>query len=301
MAAEDIQPGTEIAELHCEIFGDVPKKDGTAYERLAAVVLAGLGWIDVEHDRVKRPPGRQADHRLDVVCRRPDGEVERLVVECKDWAGTVGQEVLDRLVGVRNQVGADATAVVTRQGFTAGARRVAADEDIAMVILRPYDPPRDDGTWVRRVDITLKYAFRIVEDVHLLSDTASDEQLSKVRTEEWMSTYYLDGSPAETFRELWMRGTLRQRPDGSADGSIDLPEGRLVETWGDERLSITGATWTERGAPVEQRIVSQAEGTPVLVLQQLDEHGEPDGGQVIVDTKLKVWDIAGDGTVTRRH
>ena len=74
-----------IDELHTELFGYVPAKDGTAYERMGAIVLATLGWSDVVHDTRERSPNQRANHQLDTVARDPSGTVRRLLVECKDW------------------------------------------------------------------------------------------------------------------------------------------------------------------------------------------------------------------------
>jgi hypothetical protein len=115
MIEPDTPTSTTIEELHDALFGYVPAKLGTAYERLSAVVLTGLGWVDVEDHRLEQVSGRRAKHQLDVICRRADSSVRRLIVECKDWKNVVERDVVDRLVGVRNQVNADAIAIVTRR------------------------------------------------------------------------------------------------------------------------------------------------------------------------------------------
>ena len=45
---------SDIEKLHHELFGVVPDKHGTAYERIAAVVMAVLGWHE---DTFTLPPG----------------------------------------------------------------------------------------------------------------------------------------------------------------------------------------------------------------------------------------------------
>lgn len=297
-----IRETTTVEGLHRALFGFVPRKAGIAYERLAAVVLAGLGWVDVEHARIERPAGRRADHELDVVCRRADDTVRRLIVECKDWASVVGQDVVNHLVGVRAQVGADAIAIVTREGFTRGALRVASDEDVAMVLLRPYIPAIDDGTWIGRVELTLRLGFPVVSDVELHTTLAADRELLRnARTEDWIETRHLDGSPAETFGELRRRGEMVAMPDGSRRGTLSLPEGRLVECSGGTLVRIQRMDWTLRIAETEEKVVSEARGRPVLVLQQLDEDGQPHDGKVIADEHLAVWSIDESGTVSRRR
>ena len=113
---------SEIEDLHEALFGFRPKKQGTAYERLTAIVLATRGWVDVTHDTTPTLPGKLAGHQLDVTGRLPSGVIERLIVECKHkGTSDVGQDILDHLVGVVAQVGADAAAVITTRGFTTGA------------------------------------------------------------------------------------------------------------------------------------------------------------------------------------
>jgi hypothetical protein len=71
---------SEIEDLHEALFGFQPAKAGTAYERLAAIVLAARGWVDVVHDETLTPPGKQAAHQLDVTGRLAAGELERIIV-----------------------------------------------------------------------------------------------------------------------------------------------------------------------------------------------------------------------------
>jgi hypothetical protein len=140
-----------IEDLHEALFGFRPAKAGTAYERLSAVVLATLGWEGVVHDMTDSVEGKLAEHQLDVTARHPSGEIKRLIVECKDWDVVVGQDTLDHLVGVQAQVEADAAAVMTTKGYTGGAIKVAVDEDIAMLRLRPFDPERPGLQLIPRV------------------------------------------------------------------------------------------------------------------------------------------------------
>lgn len=60
-------------DLHERIFGFVPPKAGTAYERLAAVVLAERGWESVAFDdRVRQ---------FDALCRHAAPEHGGQVVD----------------------------------------------------------------------------------------------------------------------------------------------------------------------------------------------------------------------------
>jgi hypothetical protein len=65
----------------------------------------------VTHDTTESAPGKFAEHHLDVTGRYPSGKVERLILECRHWSDIVGKDTLDKLVGVRAQLGSDAAAV----------------------------------------------------------------------------------------------------------------------------------------------------------------------------------------------
>jgi hypothetical protein len=288
-------------DLHQRLFGVRPKKTGTAYERLAALVLAVLGWEDVKHDTKLRLPGRQAEHQLDVTATHPDGTVRRLLVECKDWDARVQKGTLDALVGVRDQSGFDDALVVTTKGFTAGALDVASDEDIAVVILRDHRP-EDKGRFVRRVEANLdffmpaheNFDFKVAEYPDLPNGTVLKFGLAG--TDRFL---HLDGTPAETLEEL-VQANGAPLQEGVFECSADLGEGRLVAAEDGTQVRVTALTWTETMRPFRQQIVSEAPGEPCLVLEQLDGNGDPHRGRLVVDQQLYAWAIGEDGTVVPR-
>jgi hypothetical protein len=60
-----------------------------------------------------------------------------------------------------------------------------------------------------------------------------------------------------------------------------------------------GMQWDEREVIDTFPVVSEAKGTPRLVLQQLDENGERTAGKVIVTEKLQAWKVNDDGRVVQ--
>ena len=60
-----------------------------------------------------------------------------------------------------------------------------------------------------------------------------------------------------------------------------------------------GMQWDEREVTDTIPVVSEAKGTPRLVLQQLNENGERTAGKVIVAEKLQAWKVDGDGRVVQ--
>jgi hypothetical protein len=293
---------TEIDDLHEAVFGFRPLKEGTAYERLAAVVLASLGWQDVVHDTSETVPGRRAAHQLDVAGRDPSGEIKRLIVECKDWDQVVDQATLDKLVGVRAQLGVDAAAVVTTKGYTAGAIAVAVDEDIGLWRLRPFDPDNPES-YVRQITLTVVAVGSTYSEVTVKVPEDRFPSGTPTRARAWTGDRLLhgDGSPAETLKEVLEGQSAKIGEEaGPYPREVSFSEGRLLPVEGGGQVPITGLSWTETVHRSPHTTTTEVQGEPVLILEQLDEHGELDSGQMVVDRDLFAWDIDADGKVSPR-
>ncbi len=289
--------------MHDALFGYQPAKAGTAYERLSAVVLATRGWEDVTHNVTETPPGKLAAHQLDVTCRHPSGEVERLIVECKDWNRTVGEATLNELVGVRTQIRADAAMAITTEGFTAGAVAVAVDEDVALVRLRPFDP-----------DNPVPYVKTITLTIVMVGSTHSDLQMqlmpghslpagTRSQQRGWTGDHllHLNGAPAETLKDLLAEHGAKIDDDvGSYQRSVSFADGRLMPVAGVDPIPVGGLSWTETLHKSPHTTTTEAQGEPLLILEQLGEHGEVDSGRMVIDRELYAWDIDPDGKVTPR-
>ncbi len=294
---------SDIEALHDELFGAVPDKHGTAYERIAAVTMAVLGWQNVEYDRTEQPAGLLATHQIDVRCRRPDGPQERLLIECKNVGKRkrVGQDVLLKLVAVQGRLGAEHAVVVTTTDFTRGARDVAVDHDIALIRLRPYVPAKDDGTWVRVASIEMRIGFPAQTDVQLVTDhgvvTADD---ARVPAESWMEARSPDGRVSMSVGELFAQGAVVSGAGDVVEKELNLEDPMEIESlsgW----VRINGLRWTERTLWTTEHVRNEATGEPRLVLQQIDGAGEVFSGQVIVTTKLEAWEIDDAAHTVRRR
>jgi hypothetical protein len=290
-----------IDELHEELFGFIPGNPGTAYERLTAIVLAGLGWTEVQQQSREQPHGATAIQTLDVVARHPSGEQRRLIVQCKHYAETVGKGVMDTLVGIGSQLGDIDLAVVTMVGFTQGARAVAVDRNIAMVRLRPYDPVADEGSFIRSIEISL-YAVSPPVTTNFKVEVGSIEG----DVNEGEHTYNTltplqkdDGTAGESLAEV-MQANGGGLEEGEFDRRVELPERRWLVAEGG-RAEIKALSWHEtirKGEPTVT--VVEGEGDPVLVLQQLDENGATTSGRLVVDRHLWAWDLDDQNSVVPR-
>lgn len=193
--------------------------------------------------------------------------------------------------------------MITTIGFKEGARLVATDEDIAMILLRP---PReeDKGRFIKRVELLFDYFFprltavdiKLREDHGLPSSgtlgfsVAGDTRL-----------HHLDGTPAELFGDLFdARSAATSLGEGAYHRVVDFPDGRLLPATDGTDIPISELSWTEEVTKTENRQVIEGKGDPCLVLEQLDSDGEPFSGRLLVDNDLYAWDISEDGTVSQR-
>ena len=288
-----------MEDLHESAFGFRPAKAGQAHDRLAAVVLARLGWTSVDFDTIERSPGRSAKHQLDVTTRRPSGELGRMIIECKDWDKSVGKATLDALVGLGGQIAADAAAVVTTKGFARRARLVALDEAIAMIRLRAFDPENPDQ-FVRKVEMIIEALVPSITDFGVeVSPTQRRDETVEIRLLGDDRLLHLDGSRAETPNEL-------ARAHGSISGvgsfpkRVEFSDERVIPVVHGDPVRIRALTWVETVASTSQQVVCEARGEPVLVVEQLDENEATLSGCVVVDRDLFAWMIDDQGNVVPR-
>jgi hypothetical protein len=287
--------------LHRQLFGYVPAKHGTTYERLAAIVLAVLGWHDIVQAKPEKPVARRTKQVLDIVARNPLGEQRRMIVECKhkEPNGNVGKGVMDKLVGIRAQLGADDLCVITTEDFTKGARDVAFDEDIAMVKLRSYDPTTDH--FVLRVEATFRPQNPpVISNVDVqIGETEGLESETTVQFDLRTPLETDDGAAAGTLEDVLEVNALRPKA-GTFERRQDLLEQRWLSV-ANGRIRLKSVAWREEisfGQPFSA--VSEIDGAPTIVVEQLDEDGKGASRRLLVDKALFAWDIDEQNRVVSR-
>lgn len=87
---------------------------------------------------------------------------------------------------------------------------------------------------------------------------------------------------------------------GTYPKRADFPDGRLLPTVDASPLPIVALKWDERMVSSEQTSRTDMPGEPMLVVEQLDEHGDLMNGRLVVDLDLYAWDIDEDGNVVAR-
>lgn len=286
-----------VDELHETLFGFVPAKEGTAYERLAALVFARLRWRNVVFNSIQQAPGRLAKHQIDVVAQSPDGQLERVIIECKDWDKGVGKNTLDALVGVRNQLGADLAVAVTTEHFTRGARRVATDEGIPMISLCPIDPANPPN-YYRKVSTTLVPVVPSFSDFGVvMGDNPERDGTVDIHLTAADHLQHLDGTEADLIFDV-LRSQSGGLERGRFDRRADFPDGRLIPVVSGDPVRIDALTWVETVMSGGSNTVTiEAVGSPVLTVEEIDIAGKSIGSRIIVDKAMNASRIEADGRV----
>ena len=210
---------------------------------------------------------------------------------------------MDALVGVRAQIGpGTAAAMVSMKGYTAGAVSVAADEDVALVRLRPFDEATA-GPFVRRVEIEIRPLVPQFSDwgIEVWPDHGwPPDATPSIHIDAAQHLLHLDGSPAERVFDV-LQHNSGPCEMGSFPRRAEFTDGRMVPTLEGRPLPIRTLTWTETNrASAPTRVVREMEGQPVLVVEELDQAGSVASGRVVVDDDLYAWDIDDGGRVVPR-
>lgn len=129
-----------ITGLHKELFGADPPKHGTAYERLAALIVQELNQHeDITHDVKLVGDGKKTEHQIDVSVRGKDSQLH-LIVECRHLVGDEGKKKLGLgavrdFASVQRQLKADEAWMLTTVGYTGPAQSFAEEEGIRLGVL----------------------------------------------------------------------------------------------------------------------------------------------------------------------
>ncbi len=138
--------------IYDRLIAEEKLKDGTKYERLAAIAFRVLTGQATVHDlRLRGASGVR--HQIDAVV---GDERKHILVETKDYDKVIGLPIIRNFWGVVEDVGPDDAFVITTMGFTKPAIQYAEAKGIRLALLRP--PEEEDWAGLYRkvvVDITM--------------------------------------------------------------------------------------------------------------------------------------------------
>lgn len=303
-AREPVVEGDELDELHDSIFGPTNLGAGKRYERLVALIFVTLGERVVRFNVRAPGPGKKAVHQIDVWLDRDEGE-QHVIVECKHWSGSVGKGELDTLVGVRTQLEAQGAIVVTTVGYTQGARDVALDEGVDLMIARHFRDPEDWEGRIKEIHLRGTYRYSSVEDVVFRAadpaerDSLDDEdrEFGPVPSDDRFVDS--EGRPKESIGEV-IDSVPQATELGKHPRSVTLAPDRFLLLPSGRRLRVRALDWTEvvEEFSDEHRIGPRSDAQ-ALVLEVDPETGEETDRRAIFDHELRRLSLDEDGNVRR--
>jgi hypothetical protein len=297
-----------VDALHDELFPDRPAKDGTRYERLAALVLKILDRdAEVAHDRfLPAAPPDKSEHQIDVVVERPGRDDVRVVVECRHYKDVIEKTQVMAHWAVADQLDAHGVMVTTK-GFRSGAKTFARDKGMTLLQLRAFRPETDWEGRIKEVELDLELTFRIGPTV-ALQPTAEEMQRLRgfgftgayeVREAEiiWEDAWLSDAEGAKLEPLL---PALRRRGAGLEPGetviSFDPP---CRVPYYDELVLVDALRWKVEDVAVPLNVVSgRGLGEPRLLV--VDAVGT-DLNRAVFERHLQELTITHDGRVVERR
>lgn len=136
-------------ELHDRYYSILSSKEGTRYERLAAVVFKSLHEQNVVIHDLKLSGDSKVKHQIDVLIE-VGGRKKRVLIECKDFDKSgkkVGLGILRDFRSVVEDTKADEAFVLTCKAYTRNALKYAKAKGIKLAILRTLE----DEDWEGRI------------------------------------------------------------------------------------------------------------------------------------------------------
>jgi hypothetical protein len=136
-------------EIHDRFFSVSTSKEGTRYERLAAIVLKCLQDQHVVIHGFELRGASTVKHQIDVLIE-VDGQQKRILIECKDFdksKALVGLSIVRDFRSVVEDTQADEAFIVTCTGYTKPAMQYAKAKGIKLSVLRAFE----EADWEGRI------------------------------------------------------------------------------------------------------------------------------------------------------
>lgn len=298
----------EMDTIYDKHIAEEKLKQGTKYEKLAAVVFKILNQNDVVvHDLTLRGDGKKTGHQIDVTVRNSgSGVLKRILIECKDYDSKVGISIIRDFFGAVSQIKPDTAFVVTTEGYTKGARTFAEDEGIKLAILRGFK----EEDWEGRIKVVhLKGTVTYMNQPEL-SWLAADEQerenfyakanpedINTIQDVGTRETFFYDqaGTPQEDLQTVLQPifNSLPKNPDSPTTGRHEFGAIKYVKMAG-ILVGVRGFEYKYTSSQsVFNTIVDQGSKIALMVFKILNDEFD----QIIFDQDLDKWTFNDNGEV----
>ena len=189
---------SQIDLIYHRLIAQEKLKDGTKYERLAAIAFSLLTGRETVHDlRLLGASGVR--HQIDAVIGQAR---KRVLVETKDYDRKIGLPIIRNFWGAVEDIDPDESFVVTTVGFTGPAITYANARGIRLALLRP--PKEEDWHGIDR---------RVVLDIIATGQTG----------------------PANIIRQLHPDDHVKIDGDSTGTHTVETSQIKLADSDGNER------------------------------------------------------------------
>lgn len=299
-----------IDELYESIFGELPTKNGTAYELLAAAVWKLLDKSStVSHDSRMRGVFSQSLYQIDVDASNKEGRHAGEAKDYTDRSAKVGRSDLQKLGGALPDLDVRSGKFFSATGYTKPAQQYASNaEKIVGKKIDLYDlrlvTDEDLEGRIKKIVI----AFHVItpayersvftpvltsegeEIVKTINPAAKDDEATRLDVE---SIYASDGSVMTSISELTSYGYGGEASEKRAQGSWILAGGHLILNG--HLIPIHGITYNISFDEVIEEMVIEASGKAILVLKSAD--GIVNKILCDLDLKRVVFDDKGNAVI----
>ena len=296
---------SQIDEFFKDIYGHSPKKDGTAYEMLAAAVVKLLSQDScVKHDEQLRGLFSQTLYQIDVL---EDAQGSKKFGEAKDYTdrnAKVGRPDLQKLGGALPDLPVDGGIFYSATDYTKPAKKYAANSEqitgkpIELIHIRPSTEKDEEG----RIKTIVFHLHILIPDYEkanfspiwtldgqtTLNRLVNEEKLSEHVSLELNEFYGSDGAVQKRISELTatnLGGSMNE----NAQASFWLPD--CYVKVGEHLIPIHGLTYDIPYSETVEQFEINANGTAKLLVKS--ELGELD--KLITDNQLSSIEFDIDG------
>jgi hypothetical protein len=279
-------------------------KNGTKYERLAAIAFRQITGRAVLHDlRLRGASG--APHQIDAVVG--DGR-KRVLVEAKDYDKKVDLPIVRNFWAEVEDLKPDEAFVVTTVGYSYNAVKYASAKGIRLALLRPPHEDDWDGLVRRKVlefEVTAQAGPPAVTwHVHPDDHDKVDEEISRrlVETAELMLVDVNDhATPFEPMLDEQLKAEYAKVPLGGAaklGRANQLTEPTWLHAPGISPLLVDGWTWEADVVTTSfEHVIGDGVGglSAELVLRSLDGSLHT----MVTNRQILSWTFDGNAVVPR--
>ncbi len=293
--------------IYNRLIAEERLKNGTKYERLAAIAFGALTGETTIHDlRLRGETG--VAHQIDVTLGDQDQPRQRILIEAKDYDRPVGLGIVHDFWAVVDDLKPTAAWVVTSKHFTRDAMRYAKAKGILLAVLRPPEGEEDWKNIVQTIHLTYNVTamhgtpivtwelhrddpFYALDDVALPGGSFTTADLELVDQAGVARPFQ-----PELDAEL-AKGAVELGGEGERTGIVRFSEPTWLRGVADRDLRMVAYGWRAQwGTSTFEQVIKAGRELATLVLRSIDGSVH----KMMTDRDIVAWTFGEDGRLIPR-